>query len=321
MIIFDKKDLRLMAKKKIDVNATQEVIANCDNPALGNIESRIFTIRATQVILDRDIAECYGVQTFRLNEQVKRNIKRFPEKFRFQLTAEETQEVIANCDRLLSLKFSPTRPYAFTEQGVAMLSSVLHSEEAIEISIKIVDGFVAMRRFLAANAPIFQRLEHIEYKLLENDHKFDQVFAKLEEKTLEPQQGIFFDGQVFDAYELICNLIQSATRRIVLVDNYVDHTVLAMLDKREPGIDATIYTQKAGDRLKLDIAKHDAQYPPIQVWEFKMAHDRFLIIDNRVYHVGASFKDLGKKWFAVSLMDAQDADIIIARLQANASSI
>ena len=308
-----------MAKKDI-IATNQEAIAICDRSG-GEVESRIFTIRGVQVILDRDLAELYGVKTFRLNEQVKRNIKRFPEKYRFQLTEDETNELIANCERFESLKHSSFCPYAFTEHGVVMLSSVLHSDEAIEISGRVVDAFVAMRRFLAANAPIFQRLEHIEYKLLENDHKFDQVFAKLEEKSLEPKQGIFFEGQVYDAYELICNLIKSAAKRIVLVDNYVDYTVLTMLDKREPGVDAAIYSQKAGDQLKLDITKHDAQYPHIPVWIFKMSHDRFLIIDDLVYHVGASIKDLGKKWFAVSLMEAQDANSIITRLQADASSI
>lgn len=237
-------------------------IANCDRSNGGEVESRILTIRGVQVILDRDLAELYGVKTFRLNEQVKRNIKRFPERYRFQLTEDETNELIANCDRFESLKHSSFCPYAFTEHGVVMLSSVLHSDEAIEISGRVVDAFVDMRRFLAANAPIFQRLEHIEYKLLENDHKFDQVFAKLEEKALEPKQGIFFEGQVYDA-----------------------------------------------------------QYPPIPIWIFKMSHDRFLIIDDLVYHVGASIKDLGKKWFAVSLMEAQDANSIITRLQANALSI
>lgn len=309
-----------MSKKEIIV-ANPEPLANCDRSNGGEVESRILTIRGVQVILDRDLAELYGVKTFRLNEQVKRNIKRFPERYRFQLTEDETNELIANCDRFESLKHSSFCPYAFTEHGVVMLSSVLHSDEAIEISGRVVDAFVAMRRFLAANAPIFQRLEHIEYKLLENDHKFDQVFAKLEEKALEPKQGIFFDGQVYDAYELICNLIKSATKRIILIDNYVDYTVLTMLDKREPGVDAAIYTQKAGDQFKLDIAKHDAQYPPIPIWIFKMSHDRFLIIDDLVYHVGASIKDLGKKWFAVSLMEAQDANSIITRLQANALSI
>ena len=299
-----------MAKKEIVVSQASKVIANRDNLSLDNVESRIFTIRGIQVILDRDLAVLYSVKTYRLNEQVKRNIKRFPETFRFQLTPEETREVIANCDRLASLRFSPTQPYAFTEQGVAMLSSVLHSEAAVEISIRIMDAFVAMRRFLSANAQVFQRLETIEYKLLENDQKFDQVFAKLEEKTLEPKQGIFFDGQIFDAYEFICGLIKSATSRI----NYVDESVLTMLDKRAIGVAATIYTQKISKQLALDIAKHDAQYPAIPVKTLTKSHDRFLIIDDVVYHVGASIKDLGKKWFAVMKMEEEDANSVISKL-------
>ena len=302
-----------MAKKEIIV-ISQEPLANCDRFSGGEVENRIFTIRGVQVILDRDLAELYGVKTYRLNEQVKRNIKRFPERYRFQLTEEETNELIANCDRFETLKHSSFCPYAFTEHGVVMLSAVLHSEEAIDISGRIVDAFVAMRRFLAANAPIFQRLEHIEYKLLENDHKFDQVFAKLEEKTLEPQQGIFFEGQVFDAYQLICELIKSATSRIILIDNYVDESVLTMLDKRPAGVSASIFTQKISQQLSLDIAKHDAQYPPIPVHVFSKSHDRFLIIDDRVYHVGASIKDLGKKWFASLEMEDQNPDELISRL-------
>lgn len=302
-----------MAKKEIIV-ISQEPLANCDRFSGGVVENRIFTIRGVQVILDRDLAELYGVKTYRLNEQVKRNIKRFPERYRFQLTEEETNELIANCDRFETLKHSSFCPYAFTEHGVVMLSAVLHSEEAIDISGRIVDAFVAMRRFLAANAPIFQRLEHIEYKLLENDHKFDQVFAKLEEKTLEPQQGIFFEGQVFDAYQLICELIKSATSRIILIDNYVDESVLTMLDKRPAGVSASIFTQKISQQLSLDIAKHDAQYPPIPVHVFNKSHDRFLIIDDRVYHVGASIKDLGKKWFAILEMEDQNPDELISRL-------
>lgn len=309
-----------MAKKEMLV-INQEPLANSDRSYGDAIESRIFTIRGAQVILDRDLAELYGVKTFRLNEQVKRNIKRFPERYRFQLTKEETSELIANCDRFESLKHSSFCPYAFTEHGVVMLSSVLHSDEAIRISGRIVDAFVAMRRFLATNAPVFQRLEHIEYKLLENDHKFEQVFARLEEKNMEFKQGIFFEGQVYDAYELICNLIKSASKRIVLIDNYVDYTVLTMLDKREPGVKATIYTRNVDPQFKLDIAKHDAQYPPIPVWSFKMSHDRFLIIDDRVYHVGASIKDIGKKWFAISFMEAQDASTIITKLIADSACI
>lgn len=206
--------------------------------------------------------------------------------------------------------------FAFTEQGVAMLATVLKSAKARSISIEIMRAFVAMRRFLAANAKVFQRLDRIEYKQLETDQKMEQVFARLEDRKTENRQCIFYDGQVYDAYDFICNLIQSASRRIVLIDNYVDHTVLTMLDKRGPGVEASIYTQKVGEPFQLDLAKHDAQYPPIPVRIFQRAHDRFLIIDERVYHVGASLKDLGKKWFAVSLMEALDAGEMLSRLTA-----
>ena len=177
-----------------------------------------------------------------------------------------------------------------------------------------MDAFVAMRHFLLSNAQLFQRMDRIEYKLLENDQKFDQVFAKLEEKSLKQEQGLFFDGQIFDAYDFICALIKSATFRIILIDNYVDESVLTMLDKRADGVTAFIYTQKISRQLSLDIAKHDAQYPPIPVQAFSKSHDRFLIIDDRVYHVGASIKDLGKKWFAILEMEDQNPDELISRL-------
>lgn len=174
-----------------------------------------------------------------------------------------------------------------------------------------------LKEYLIRGYAVNPRLDHLEQRVAKTEEKID-FFVKT---ALPPVEGIFFDGQIFDAYELICNLIKSASKRIVLVDNYVDYTVLTMLDKREPGVEATIYTQKASDQLKLDIAKHDAQYPHIPVRIFKMAHDRFLIIDDRVYHVGASIKDLGKKWFAVSLMEAQSANDIITRLQADSTSV
>lgn len=309
-----------MAKKEIIVIG-QEPLANCDRFSGGEVENRIFTVRGEQVILDSDLAMLYGTVTKRFNEQVQRNVNRFPTTFMFQLTSEEWASLRSQFATINGRgHHRKYLPYVFTEHGVIMAAAILRSEIADKASVRVVEAFVAMRRFLAANAHVFQRLETIEYKLLESDQKFEEIYAKLEEKSLKPQQGIFFDGQVYNAYEFICNLIKSATKRIVLVDNYVDYTVLTMLDKREAGVDATIYTQKAGNQFKLDIAKHDAQYPPIPVMIFKMAHDRFLIIDNRVYHVGASIKDLGKKWFAISLMEAQDANSIITRLQADSVS-
>ena len=290
------------------------VIAICDNLPQNALETRILTIRGVQVMLDRDLAELYGVTTSRLNEQSKRNKKRFPEHFRFQLTTDEVNEVIANCDRLSSLQYNPSRPYAFTEQGVAMLSSVLHSDDAIVISIRIMDAFVSMRHFLLSNAQVFQRLDRIEYKQIETDHQIEELFRKIDERSITPNQGIFFEGQIYDAYEFICGLIKSAKTRIVLIDNYVDDTVLTMLDKRETGVLATIYTQKISAQFKLDIAKHNAQYPVIEVKIFKKSHDRFLILDNQVYLIGASLKDLGKKWFAISLMSETDPKLLLSRL-------
>lgn len=301
-----------MAKRSLQT--TQKDVANCDHFPQLSVESRIFTIRGVQVIIDKDLAELYGVSTKRLNEQVRRNINRFPSSFRFQLTADETAEVVANCDRLNTLRFSPTKPFAFSEQGVAMLSSVLHSDEAVEISIKIMNAFVAMRHFLLSNAQVFQRLDRMELKQLETDHKIEQIFDKLEEQSVIPKQNIFFDGQIFDAYRFVAGLIKSAKKEIVLIDNYADETVLTMLDKRGPSVKATIYTKQVSAQFQLDINRHNAQYPPIEVQAFNKAHDRFLIIDEKVYHIGASLKDLGKKWFAFSLMQDITPQDLISRI-------
>lgn len=212
-----------MAKKK---NTGEVVVAKCDLKEITQVENRIFTIRGEQVIMDSDLAKLYGTVTKRFNEQVQRNIARFPAEFMFQLSEEEfdylrSQNAATNLNKRRSL------PLVFTEHGVIMAAAILKSEIADRASVKVVEAFVAMRRFLSANAQVFQRLETIEYKLLESDQKFEDIYSKLEEKSLKPQQGIFFDGQVYDAYELICTLIKSAASRIVLIDNYVD--------EREPG--------------------------------------------------------------------------------------
>ena len=301
-----------MAKRSLQT--TPKDVANCDHLPQLSVESRILTIRDVQVILDRDLAELYGVQTARLNEQVKRNSRRFPEAFRFQLKQQETDELIANCDRFKTLKHSSFCPYAFTEQGVAMLSAVLHSDTAVDISIRIMNAFVAMRHFLLSNAQVFQRLDRMELKQLETDHKIEQIFDKLEEQSVIPKQNIFFDGQIFDAYRFVAGLIKSAKKEIVLIDNYADETVLTMLDKRGPSVKATIYTKQVSAQFQLDINRHNAQYPPIEVQAFNKAHDRFLIIDEKVYHIGASLKDLGKKWFAFSLMQDITPQDLISRI-------
>ena len=273
------------------------------------IENLIFNVRGIQVMLDRDLAQLYGVSTGRLNEQVKRNIERFPLSFRFQLSEIERDEVIANCDNLKTLKFNPSLPYVFTEQGIAQLSSVLHTPTAIEVSIKIMNAFVNMRRFLIANAAVFQRLELLEQHQLTTDKKIDEIFNKIE-NHLPSSQGIFFDGQVFDAYSFISDLVRTATNKIILIDNYIDESVLTLLDKRGSGVSAEIYTHSPNAQLQLDIQRHDSQYTPIPIHVFTHSHDRFLCIDDTVYHIGASLKDLGKKWFAFSRMEINTESLL-----------
>ena len=293
-----------------------------------DIENLIHVVRGCQVMLDRDLALLYGVETKVLNQAVKRNIERFPEDFMFHLTKEEanllrSQSVTLNADSNgLRSQFvtSNTRggtrylPYAFTENGVAMLSSVLRSETAIEVNIRIMRAFTAMRHFLASNAQVFQRLSNIEYHQIETDKRIDEVFKRLEANT-QPQQGIFYDGQVFDAYQFVSDMVRKAKKTIVLIDNYVDDTVLTLLDKRNDGVSATIYTKQISQQLQLDLTRHNAQYAVIEVKNFNKAHDRFLLIDDEVYHIGASIKDLGKKWFAFTLMRDMTATELINKIQ------
>jgi hypothetical protein len=277
------------------------------------IENRIFTFRNKQVMIDRDLAEMYHIDVKRLNEQIKRNSSRFPLAFRFQLSDVEKNELVANCDRFRSLKHSSSLPYAFTEQGIAMLSAVLRSDVAIQVSIQIMNAFVAMRQFLTNNAAVFQRLENIEHKQILADQKFEQLFTALETHNLQPKQGIFFDGQLFDAYVFVADLIKTAKTSLVLIDNYIDETVLLLLQKRSKNCHCTIYTQNPSKTLLLDLQKHNSQYPKIEIKTFTKAHDRFLIMDNTtVYHIGASLKDLGKKWFAFSKMEMQASTILNA---------
>ena len=285
-----------------------------------DIQPMIRVIRGQQVIIDRDLALLYGVETKRLNEQVKRNIERFPEDFMFQLSKEEV-EILKSQNATSSWGGDRRLPYAFTEQGIAMLSSVLKSQTAVEVNIRIMRAFVSMRRFIVTNAQLFQRLETIEYHQLEmkqhqevTDKRIDEVFKRLE-ANIPPMQGIFYDGQVFDAYRFVSDLIRKAKRTIALIDNYVDDTVLTLLDKREKGVTATIYTQRVSDRFQLDVDRHNAQYLPVRIERFNKAHDRFLLIDDEVYHIGASIKDLGKKWFGFTLMRDIPASEIINRIK------
>lgn len=266
------------------------------------IEDRIMTIRGRWVMLDRDLAELYGVETKRLNEQVKRNLDRFPESFMFRLSKEEMNQLVADCDRLKNMKHSSALPCAFTEQGVAMLSAVLHSPIAVKVSINIMNAFVLMRRNMLIHSQIVDRLEKVERKQFLMEESLEKVFSKLDNTPNVLMEGIFYEGQIFDSYVFVSDLIKSAQTRLVLIDNYIDESVLLMLSKRASNVSAEIRTSCSIKGLQLDIQKHNLQYPPIKMKRIKNIHDRFLIVDNTVYHIGASIKDLGKKLFAFSKM-------------------
>jgi len=271
-------------------------------------------MREVQVMLDRDLAILYGVETRALKQAVKRNRARFPGDFMFELTEDEISVLVSQSVIPSRKQLGGAMPLAFTEQGVSSLSSVLTSTRAIEVHIEIMRAFVKMRQFLAHNADIFHRLDHLEKRQIageiKTDERFEQVFKALEDKSIKPKQGIFFDGQVFDAYAFVCDLIRSASRRIILIDNYVDESVLLLLAKRNAGVGMQLLTKTISRQLAQDIAKFNAQYPTIEVKEFKLAHDRFLIIDDDIYHIGASLKDLGKKWFAFSKMQMQVMEML-----------
>jgi hypothetical protein len=272
------------------------------------IARQILVIRDKQVMLDRDLATLYGVETKRINEQVKRNKERFPEDFCFQIDKSEFKELVANCDRFNKLKHSSSRSFAFTEQGIAMLSSVLKSETAIRVNIAIMRAFVAARQILMQNGGLVNRLSNVESKmleqdarLLEHDHKFDTIFEAMDRGELQ-SKGLYYNNQMFDAYVFVCGLIRQAKRRIVLVDRYVDEKVLAMMLKRGEGVSATIYTYDKSKVFEVDLATYNAQYAdcPLKVLPSYGMHDRFLFIDDTAYHFGASLKDLGTNTFFFS---------------------
>ena len=301
-----------------------------DNELVPNddIGRRIIIIRNRQVMIDRDLADIYDVKTGRLNEQVKRNKERFPEDFCFQLTKEEQDdyEYNKNANPLISQNATSKKggnrklSYAFTEQGVAMLASVLKTKTAVEESVKIIRAFVAMRHFIIDNAKVFTEIESLKHHMIETDlHVFDnerrinEVFLLMDKNKTIETQGIFNDGQIFDSYVFISNLIKKATKEIILIDNYIDENVLTILNKRNENVTATIYTSSITKNLKLDLEKHNSQYPLINIKVLKKFHDRFLIIDDDVYHIGASIKDLGKRVFAFSKMEIEK-EIIMSLL-------
>ena len=265
-----------------------------------DIKRRIFIIRGRQVMLDKDLAELYGYEVKNLNRQVKRNIRRFPKDFMFQLTQNEMD--ILRCQNVTTSVKSRTLPYAFTEQGIYMLATVLRGELAETQSIFIMRAFREMRHFVANNAALFDRISKVELKQLETDKKFDQLFEYIGEHT-ETNQKLFFDGQIYDAFSLLIELIQKADQEIILIDGYVDVSTLNVLAKKKSGVAVTIYTFKKTKLTVQDVAVFNAQYPQLEVKYTSVFHDRFLILDGKtVYHIGASLKDAGKKCFAVSLM-------------------
>jgi hypothetical protein len=251
------------------------------------------------------------VETKALNQTVKRNLERFPETFRFQLSENEMQNLRSQI--VTSSEIHGGRrylPFVFTEQGVAMLSAVLKSSVAVAVSIEIIEAFVSMRRNQYQFLGLAQRVEGLESKQIQTEHKLDKIFKALD-KGDDIKQGIFFNDQIFDAYLFSSELISKAKKSIILIDNYVDETTLIQLSKRNKKVQCTIYTDKINDQLKLDLEKHNSQYPAIEIRILKNSHDRFLVLDEEeLYHLGASLKDLGKRWFAFSKLDGLVGDVL-----------
>ena len=277
-----------------------------------NIKNLIYYIRGKQVMLDSDVAMLYHYETKRINEAVRRNKERFPENFCFQLTESELLSLrsqIATASNIDNKKRNKNKiPYVFTEQGIAMLSGLLKNEIAIQVSINIMNAFVAMRAFLNQNNQIFSRLTNVEYKLLEHDNKINKVFDELQRnKKEEFKQKIFFKGQIWDSYELIIEIIKKAKEKITIIDNYVDYTILKMLQRKSKNVEVVILTSEKCTITKLDIKKFNEQYPVLKVAKTNKFHDRFIIIDDKeLYHCGASLKDLGKKCFAINKMEGNE---------------
>jgi fic family toxin-antitoxin system len=275
------------------------------------IKNLIYTIRGKQVMLDSDVARLFKYATKDLNRNVKNNIERFPEYYCFQLADEEYKSLRCKNFTLNENGRGQHRkylPYVFTEYGITMLAGLLKSEVAVNVSIKIVNTFIEMRKFISANGQLFERLTNVEYKLLEHDKKFDEVFNQLQvEENIK--QRIFFDGQIYDAYSLIIDIIKKANRKILIIDNYIDDSVLKMLTKKNNNVEVVILTSDKSNIQPIDIQKFNKEYPILKVAKTNKVHDRFIIIDNKeMYHLGASIKDLGKKCFGINRIE--DMEII-----------
>lgn len=291
------------------------------------IQKRIFSVRGVQVMLDVDLADIYHVTTGRLNEQVKRNLNRFPTDFMFQLTETEWFEIqsqkesisLSSQNAILKDKRGKHRkylPYVFTEQGVAGLSGVIKNSMAAKVHVEIMRAFIEMRRVIQDNQFVNFRLNNLERKHIETEQRFEEIFKALDNREPIPKQGVFFNGQVFDAYELASKIIRSAKKNIILIDNYIDETSFTHLAKKEKSVKATILVKTISNQLTLDLQKANEQYGNFEIKVFNRSHDRFLIIDKEIiYHLGASLKDLGKKWFAFSLLEKLSVQSIISELE------
>lgn len=293
-------------------NETKNLIVK-DEISDEEIKNLIYTIRGKQVMLDSDVAMLYHYTTKNINKAVKRNIDRFPEDFCFQLTESEFQNLrfqFGTLNRKVN-NGEVTRkylPYVFTEQGISMLSGVLKNEIAVKVSVSIIRAFVEMRKFLMLNGQVFGRLTSIEHKLLEHDKKFDEVFNQLQQEE-NIKQKIFFEGQIYDAYILIIDIIKKANKKILIIDNYIDDSVLKMITKKNKNVEVIILTSDKSNIEKIDIQKFNKEYPVLKVAKTNKFHDRFIVIDNKeMYHLGASIKDLGKKCFGINRI--KDLEII-----------
>ena len=281
-----------------------------------SIKDKIYTIRNMQVMLDRDLAELYCVETKRINEAVKNNQDKFMDDFYFELNDFEFEYLRSKISTTSFIK-TRTNPKVFTEQGIYMLATILKSKVASQVTINLIKTFANMRKLISQNIALFERFERIENRLTIHDKNFNVLFKALEDKNNIPVQNIFFDGQIYDAYSFVNDLLKLAKSEIVLIDNYIDDTVFTLFSKY-PNINFIIYTNNISKQLKLDFEKYSKQYKNIALKTFKSSHDRFLIIDKKdIYHLGASLKDLGKKWFAFSKMslDSLNLDEIFNRLK------
>lgn len=297
-----KKGCEIMEENKLSIQ---------NEFAIEDIKNLIYTIRGKQVMIDSDVANIYHCETKYVNRVVKRNIERFPEEFCFQLNENEFEVLRCQFVTLNENGRGQHRkylPYVFTEQGIAMLSALLKSDVAVSVSVNIMKAFIEMRKFLMLNGQVFERLTSVEHKLLEHDKKFDEVFNQLQlEENIK--QRIFFNGQIYDAYSIIIDIIKKANKKILIIDNYIDDSVLKMLTKKKDNVEVVILTSDKSNIQNIDIQKFNKEYPILKIAKTNKFHDRFIVLDNEeMYHLGASIKDLGKKCFGINKIE--DKEII-----------